>query len=414
MKRSLDLIVTGLLVGLLTGIVITLFAEVIALSGEFFSEHPFLIIILPSAAALTLHLYKLTDIKSKNSTSFAIDDINRRGDNLAKSHMNRAISPRMGLLALVTAAMTHISGAAGGKEGAGVQIGFAAASFVDKIEDGILKAASKERVTDSSYNLMCGAAAAFSALFASPIAGILFGTQLASPKTNRYDAYLPCLFSSYSAFLISRQLGIHTLYTPVAMPLPLTLNNTLLVLAFAALIGLYARLFCYMIHEAKKIFSKIASKNDYLSVATPAFILMALSFAMYKVTGTFKYNGLGGQLLADMIGGDADLFDSFVKLIFIALTFSAGFSGGEVVPLIIVGAGAGMAFANVFSLPVPAYAVLGGLGMLSGGTNLPLACFALGLEKFMYQEPVLLFLATTVSFVTSGTAGIYHTQENPY
>ena len=103
-----------------------------------------------------------------------------------------------------------------------------------------------------------------------------------------------------------------------------------------------------------------------------------------------------------------------MKLLMVTFTFAAGFAGGEVVPLLIVGAGFGMSFASIFSLPVSSFAALGALSMLSGGTNLPLACFALGLELFGYSEPTLLFLATSLSFLASGTSGIYNHQTKPY
>ena len=52
--------------------------------------------------------------------------------------------------------------------------------------------------------------------------------------------------------------------------------------------------------------------------------------------------------------------------------------------------------------------------MLSGGTNLPIVCFALGLELFGYREPCLLFIMVTLSFVASGHSGIYSHQRLPY
>lgn len=90
---------------------------------------------------------------------------------------------------------------------------------------------------------------------------------------------------------------------------------------------------------------------------------------------------------------------------------AASLSGGEVVPLLVIGSGLGATFASFTGLEVSGLAALGALAMLSGGTNLPLVCFALGLELFGYS---LLFLATGISFVVSGKHGIYRTQINPY
>ncbi|MBR1939090.1 MAG: chloride channel protein [Spirochaetales bacterium] len=93
---------------------------------------------------------------------------------------------------------------------------------------------------------------------------------------------------------------------------------------------------------------------------------------------------------------------------------AASFSGGEVVPLLVIGSGPGATFASFTGLEVSGLASLGALAMLSGGTNLPLVCFTLDLELFGYSEPILLFLATVISFVASGKYGIYRTQINPY
>ena len=79
-------------------------------------------------------------------------------------------------------------------------------------------------------------------------------------------------------------------------------------------------------------------------------------------------------------------------------------------PLLVTGGTFGYVLASVLSLPTPAFTALGAIGMLSGGTNLPLVCFALGLELFGYTEPVLLFVTVAVAFMASGTKSIYQHQ----
>ena len=119
-------------------------------------------------------------------------------------------------------------------------------------------------------------------------------------------------------------------------------------------------------------------------------------------------------MLYNIIEGNANDIDDLIKLIMVAFTFAAGFAGGEVVPLLIIGAGFGLTFANIFSLTPAPWAVLGAVGMLSGGTNLPLVCFALGLELFGYSEPAILFLVSSIAFISSGKSGIYAHQIKPY
>ena len=260
---------------------------------------------------------------------------------------------------------------------------------------------------------MCGASAAFGALFSAPISGVLFGTQFASPRTTRLDAWLPCTVSSFTAVLISKALGIHILSIPEVTVLSFNTSNTLYVALFAVLIGLAARFFCFFIHETKDVFSAHI-KNEYMKTVAPATVLLALTGIVYLFRGDFRYNGLGGDLLADIINGNFYSYDSLIKLVFVTLTFTASFSGGEVVPLLIIGSGLGALFASLTGLEISGMAAIGAVAMLSGGTNLPLVCFALGLELFGYTEPILLFLATGIAFVASGKHGIYSTQINPY
>lgn len=409
-------ILRGLLIGALTGVVITFFSTVIMYSTNLNKAYPALILLIPFGAVATFYLYKAFGPTYRNSTVAAIDDINeygRKTKNLAHSQIPDEICPKMGVVAIIATAITHITGASGGKEGAGVQIGLACASCIEKGEALINSRRGRAHENRSDYYLMCGAASAFGALFSAPIAGVLFGTQLASPRTTRLDAWLPCTVSSFTAVLVSKALGVHILSIPEITALSFSLQNTLLAVVFAFLTGMYARLFCYLLHKLKHFFQE-HFRSDVMKVLAPALCLLAASIITYFAVGSFRYNGLGGDLLYDIIQGNANDIDDLIKMIMVAFTFAAGFAGGEVVPLLIVGAGLGLSFANILSLPSSHWAVLGAVGMLSGGTNLPLVCFALGLELFKYNEPGILFLVTSIAFISSGKSGIYAHQDKPF
>lgn len=407
----------GLFTGLLTGLVISLYSQAVFLAGELNKSYPFLVLFIPAAAVLTQYLFKLSGERFRSSTVSAIDEINNHRNkdhrNWAESQIPDSITPRMGLVAFLGAMLTHISGASGGKEGAGVQIGLSCASVIERAEVRINMLKQKEHDNRSDYYLMCGAAAAFSSLFNAPVAGVLFGTQLASPKATRLDAYLPCIAASYSSMLVSQATGCHVLEIPSYLPLSFDARTFIGVVVFAVLTGLYARLFCFVIHKLRDFFRKHI-KNAYIVVLIPSLLLLAASLITYFILGTFRYNGLGGDLLYELIIGDANHIDDVIKLLMVSLTFASGFVGGEVVPLMIVGAGFGMSVASLLNLPGAAFAVLGSVGMLSGGTNLPLVCVALGMELYKYSEPSLLFIMCTLSFIASGKGGIYAHQKLPY
>ena len=406
----------GVFTGLVAGCAISLYSSLIAFATDLNAALPFLVLLIPAGAVLTQFLFTRLGERYRNSTVSAIDDINNHKTchkNWAESQIPSEISPRLGLLAFTGAAITHITGASGGKEGAGVQIGLACSSVVEHVEAWANRKLGRQHDNRSDYYLMCGAAAAFASLFNAPMAGVLFGTMLASPKATRLDAYLPAICSSFTSVIVSQTIGCHVLEIPQFTALEPDASSLWKVTLFALLTGLYARLFCWALRSMRGFFRK-RIKNQYALVGAPSLILLALSLVTYALFGSFRYNGLGGGLLYDIILGNATNLDDLIKLILVALTYASGFVGGEVVPLMIVGAGFGMSMSYLLDAPLSAFAVLGSVGMLSGGTNLPLVCFALGLELYGYSEPTLLFLNCALAFVASGRNGIYPHQKLPY
>ena len=319
-------------------------------------------------------------------------------------HNGLRITPLMGVVAYIAAAISHLVGASIGKEGAGVQIGLSASELVYRIDKRIMPRGKRGR---GDYYLMCGASAAFGSLFGSPVAGTLFGLTFASPDIIRIPAFCPSLISSYTAVLVSSLLGIHRMVIPPFTVLPVTISNAFIVIAFACLIGLAARIFMFLLEAFKAAFD-----SPILAVIIPSSLAMVMLVTLYFRTNDNDYSGLSLDLLYAAIDGRGVPYFAFVvKAMLVFLSISAGFTGGEVVPLLVTGGTFGYSFASVLGLDTSAFAVLGAIGMLSGGSNLPLACFALGLELFGYSEPMLLFLAVAFAFIASGRESIYHHQK---
>lgn len=401
--NSLGNIIRGILVGVLTGLAIVVFANTIALMGSINSKYPFLFLLLVPAALLTYVVYKKVGEDFKKATVFAIDEIHLDEDiNLIKAHKKSNISPFMGVIGYFMASLAHLVGASVGKEGVGVQIGLSVASFAKKGEERLLKSHTDRR----EYYLMSGASAAFSALFGSPVSGVLFGTQFASPDITRLDAFLPCLISSYSAYFVSSALDVHILHIPLYSMLPLSVGNAIHVCLFAIIVGLGAKFFCIGLEKFKKFSQKIF-RSKLSNVAFPAALATIIILANYLLKEHFAFNGLSTGLLYSSISGSVELYSFILKAALIFLSIAAGFVGGEVVPLLVLGSTFGYTFAHIFGLQTGAFAALGALGMLAGGTNLPVVCFALGIELFHYDEPVLLFLAVALSYIASGNESIY-------
>ena len=401
--------VRSLAVGIVTGTCITIFANTVNIAGVINNRFPFLILLIPLGAYLTLAIYQKLGDSFRKTTVEAIDTIHEMETETDEVKLRPGkISPWMGPVAYIAAAISHLTGASVGKEGVGVQIGLAIGEFFTRIER---KFAWRGHYGREDYYLMTGSAAAFGSLFGAPIAGILFGLMFATPDILRLDALFPVLVSTYSAVYVALKLGIHKMEIPDFMELPATVNNLITVALFAILIGLLARLFLYLLAKFRKgVEDKFGSK--ILSALIPGTMVTLFSIIIFIFTDSFDYNGLSLDLLYRAIDGrGVPLYTFILKALMVFLSIAAGFVGGEVVPLLVTGGTFGYAFASVLGLETSPFAVLGAIGMLTGGTNLPLVCFALAIELFSYSEPGLLFMTVALSYLASGDKGIYHHQK---
>ena len=396
----------SVLIGTLTGVAITIFANTVSLMGNLNEIHPALSLLLPFAAYLTMLIYQKLGDAYRKITVEAIDRIHEIENPELKLNHGK-ISPWMGVVAYIAAALSHLSGASVGKEGAGVQIGLSVGELLSRAEKKIIPV--HYRGHEDRY-LMCSAAAAFGSLFGSPITGVLFGLSFATPDLIRLDMLYPCIVSSYFAVIISELLGIHRMVIPWFAELSFNVENLVIVAVFAALIGLMTRLFICGLKAFRDIVHKAFGSKAFSAVVPSILVLIAFIF-IALFTDDMSYSGLSLDLLyASIDGRGVPIYAFILKAILVFLSISAGFVGGEVVPLLVTGSTFGYAFASIFGLRTGAFAALGAIGMLSGGTNLPLVCFALGLELFSYEEPPLLFAAVSIAYLCSGETGIYQHQ----
>ena len=383
----------SVLIGTLTGIAITIFANTVSLMGNLNEVHPALSLLLPFAAYLTMLIYQKLGDAYRKITVEAIDRIHEIENPELKLNHGK-ISPWMGVVAYIAAALSHLSGLSVGE-------------LLSRAEKKIIPV--HYRGHEDRY-LMCSAAAAFGSLFGSPITGVLFGLSFATPDLIRLDMLYPCIVSSYFAVIISELLGIHRMVIPWFAELSFNVENLVIVAVFAALIGLMTRLFIHGLEAFRDIVHKAFGSKAFSAVVPSILVLIAFIF-IALFTDDMSYSGLSLDLLyASIDGRGVPIYAFILKAILVFLSISAGFVGGEVVPLLVTGSTFGYAFASIFGLRTGAFAALGAIGMLSGGTNLPLVCFALGLELFSYEEPTLLFAAVSIAYLCSGETGIYQHQ----
>ena len=410
--RWIEEVIKSIPVGAATGLAMTFFANTVSLFGDMNVLWPYLVLLLPFGGYATMWLYNGFGESYRAITMTAIDlihDGEAKETGRERQKAKFRITPMMGLVAYIAAATAHFTGASVGKEGAGVQIGLAIGELGYRLDKRLSWAGHKGR---GDYYLMVSAAAAFGGLFSAPVTGTIFGMTFASPDILRLSVMLPCMVSAFTSVIVSQAAGIHVMQIPPFETLPLNFASMVQAILIAVAVGLLARLFVFLLEDFKARLTRVF-RYPALRTIVPSVIAAAIFLISYRLTGRDDYNGLSLTLLYDSINGNGvPLFSFALKALLVFLSISAGFVGGEVVPLLVTGGTFGYTLATVFSLHQPTFAALGAIGMLSGGTNLPLVCFALGLELFGYSEPAMLFIVVAVSYIASGKKSIYQHQRN--
>jgi len=108
--------------------------------------------------------------------------------------------------------------------------------------------------------------AAFSAIFRTPVAAVIFAMEVSYIGIMRYAALVPCTLASLSASYIAEKLGLSlTHYSVVEIPsiTPLTALQTLLLGILCAILSI---IFCSFLHRMEHWMEKLFP-NPYLRIA---------------------------------------------------------------------------------------------------------------------------------------------------
>ena len=111
-----------------------------------------------------------------------------------------------------------------------------------------------------------------------------------------------------------------------------------------------------------------------------------------------------------LAGAEPEPWAFAAKLGFTAVALGAGFPGGEVTPLFVIGTTLGGALAGPLGLEVGELGAVGFVAVFAGAANTPLACTIMGVEIFEAGIVVPLAIGCVISYVFSSHRGIYVTQ----
>ena len=379
----------GAVLGAICGGVGALFHKSIDFVTDFRMEHSFLVWFLPLAGVVTLLCYRLCKLSFQAGTNLIIESVS------TNEHVPILLAP----LIFLGTVLSHLFGASVGREGAALQLGGSIGHNFGEL--------FRFRREDVQVFSMCGMAACFSALFGTPVTAAVFVLEVIRVGAMRYNAFLPCMVSSFSAFLTASALGVSTLTFQIprgVLPFaPINIGKTILLAALCAVVSI---LFCTLIHKASHLAEKYL-KNPYLRIAVGGLVMAVLTVAF----GLYDYNGAGTGIIERAVGGSVRPEAFLLKLLLTALCVGVGFRGGEIVPTMFIGAAFGCFMGPLLGLDAGFSAAVGLVSLFCSVVNCPIASLFLAMEVFGTTELPLFAVAIAVSFVLSGYFGLYSSQK---
>ena len=379
------------LTGAVGGVIGSLFHISVEKVTGFRNAHEWIIVFLPIAGLLIVLLYRAFGLEEKIGTNDILNAVRKK-----KKGVPTLLAPAI----FISTVLTHMFGGSAGREGAALQLGGSIASYVGKL----FKVGEK----DFPLVLMCGMAAVFSALFATPLTAVFFAMEVISVGIMYYSALVPCLCASLIAYKISLIFGAVPLFYKLNIP-AVNLEACFKIAVLAALCAFLSIAFCVVMHTMAR-YLKMYIRNSYIRIAVGGAAVVLLTV----ICGTYDYNGAGMGVISDAMAGHARPEAFLLKIIFTALTIGAGYRGGEIVPTFFIGSVFGCTVASLIGVDPGFGAAVGLVAMFCGVVNCPVASIFLALELFGAGGILFFAIACAVSYLMSGYHGLYSGQKIVY
>ena len=377
----------GVLMGILGGLLGAGFHHALHFVTHVRSEATWLIFLLPLGGLLTVVIYRLFGMQGNKGTNEIID----------ATLDGHAVSPMVAPSIFLATAITHLFGGSAGREGAALQLGGSTASVLARI--------FKLQEAERKVMVMAGMSAVFAGLFGTPLTATLFCMEFESVGTIFSPALLPCFLSAFVASRVSLSLGVHAETHILTEAFSLSLGNFWQYLILAVLVSLLGIAMCWVFHQAEH-FAAHHLPNPFVRIAVGGAVITVLTL----LVGDHRFNGAGMDMALKAVGGEADWYSFLMKMLFTAVTLSAGFKGGEIVPTFCIGATFGCVLGGLLGLDAGMAAALGLIGLFCCATNSPLASIVLSIEMFGSTNLYLFAFVCVICFVLSGNSGLYASQ----
>lgn len=375
-------------IGIVAGVAAAAFLASLDWVTSYRESHVFIIAFLPLAGLLIGMAYHYWGNSVVKGNHLLLEEI----------HTPQKTLPFiMAPLIFISTVITHLFGGSAGREGTAIQMG---GSIADQFAKRF-----KFDIADRQLILIAGIAAGFSAVFGTPVAGIVFGLEVVNIGKLKFKALVPSIFTAVVADVICKQCGIHHTHYSIFFVPDISVSGILFSILAGICFGSVARFFSFLSHRTTTLFAETISYAP-LRPFIGGVCLVIIIWCM----GTTKYIGLGVPTIVGSFYFQMPTYDFFIKLLLTVFTLSAGFKGGEVTPLFFIGATLGNALSLIIPLPMGLLAGMGFVAVFAGAANTPIACIIMSMELFGIAPGGYIAIACIFASFVSGK-GIYHLQE---
>jgi CIC family chloride channel protein len=389
-----QLVILGLLSGVLTGLLMVLFRLAIEVPLTYWLGHPEAFESLPQSQLFWWPLagsIVLIAIYLKWPVIARQVGMVNMFERLA--YHQGVISGRSLIMQFVTATTALVSGHSVGREGPAIFLGAACSSLLGQ----------RMRLPNNSLRILigCGTAAAISAAFHTPLAGVIFAMEVVLLEYS-VIGFTPVIVAAVAADLVMRStLGYETAFLVPSFEIG-TLAEVPWIMLMAVVIGacsaLFNRLMIETINRAKwpvaGRFLLAGILTGIVATFYPGVMGVGYDTISQTFTGQFEFTLLAGLLVA--------------KLLLTPIILGLGIPAGLIGPTLLIGALIGCLFGEVghwltdMSVShIGLYAMLGMGAMMGAVLNAPLAALVALLE--LTGNPNIIFpgmIAIVISNLT--------------
>lgn len=354
-----------------------------------------IVVILSGTLVIAITLQTLDKYKRQMSVSHVIDRLHNHQGNMPGANI---------IAQFILATVAVWSGQSVGREGPAVHLGAGTAS----------KIGQWMRLPNNSMQtvLACGIAAAISASFDTPLAGVIFAMEVVLMEYT-IVSFVPVILSSVIGAAICK--GI--LGSSVIFNVDVASISSLLELGFIVTAGLAIAISAGVFIKLNLLTLKYAKQSIALRISAAGILTAAVAVFVPEIMG-LGYDTIQATLNGEILVG-ALIVITLAKLLVTPIVIGLGTPGGLIGPSLFVGACSGFLlgalaqtlFPNL-NINLSVYVLLGMTGMMAAVMNAPLAALVAVLElsntaNIIFPAMLMIVVACIATRQLFGVRGIF-------